>query len=974
MSRAFHNGSSVIGSNIVAAANFGFASTLPNFASGISPTTNGNAVCDSSGNIYYIGLASGSFGSQIFKYNIFTQTNTAFTGYSLGSFIFNNSASDGTTLGNITLASNTTQLAIDPSGNIYYCESLGASKIRKISTSGVLSTLVGSNLSTNNGQMCCDSSGNVYINDFYNHYLKKVTPSGTVTNYGGNGFTVPAVTDGSLATSGAIGIYGNFGMDSSNNLYFVDIYTYSIRVINYVTGNVSTLINNSGGAITDGYIGSGAAAYAVGYNLYIDSNNNLYFVDSINSVYYLRQINLSTKYVKTITNTSVRQDGIAATSSLILNPASVALDSSNNFYISESSRIRKVSGGIISTVAGNGIALYSGDSGQATSASILNPANFCIDSSNNLYIAETNSYRVRKVTASTGVISTIAGTGTSSYTGDGSAATSATLSTPSDVAVDSSGNVYIGDASRIRKITASTGNISTIVGGGSIASIGNPYSWNTTGSFGTTTNFTSIAYGNGTFVAVSNGTTVAYSSNGTSWSTTSVSNANWVSVAYGNGVFVAIASGSTSSISSSNGSTWTASTGGLPSAALWTSVAFYNGYFVAVSNGTATAVSTDGTTWVSGGTLPSSANWTSVAGGGNAGFVTVASGTTKTAYSSNGTTWTAGPVLPSASNWSSIAYGNAYFVTVASGSTAAAYTAYPTTSWTSAILPSSSNWSSVTYGNGTFVAVAKGLASTAVSPVGATWVTGNASLPSGSASYNWSSIAYGNINGTQTFVAIAPLSPTFLYSNVMGCPATSSLLSSNIKSLAVDSSGNIYAVDANYRILKYNSSNQTVSLFTSSDISYQDTGDNSYASLASFNYPTSVRCDSSGNVYITTSTRVRKITTSTGIVSTVAGTNSYGSSGDGGLATSASLNGPNCVGFDASTNMYIADKANNKIRQVNSSTGNISTVAGVSSVSFSGIANLQTIGSFTNLVTDLSGNSYIYDTALNNRIKYTTNY
>lgn len=124
--------------------------------------------------------------------------------------------------------------------------------------------------------------------------------------------------------------------------------------------------------------------------------------------------------------------------------------------------------GVINTIAGTGTAGYSGDGGAATSAKLDYPKGVAVDASGNVYIADSSNNVIRKITASTGDISTVAGTGTGGYSGDGGAATSAKLNFPTAVAVDSSGNLYIADTdnNRVRMVTASTGHISTIAGDG----------------------------------------------------------------------------------------------------------------------------------------------------------------------------------------------------------------------------------------------------------------------------------------------------------------------------------------------------------------------------------------------------------------------------------------------------------------------------------------------------------------------------
>jgi sugar lactone lactonase YvrE len=159
----------------------------------------------------------------------------------------------------------------------------------------------------------------------------------------------------------------------------------------------------------------------------------------------------------------------------------VAVDSKGDFYISDEANetVRKVtvSTGIISTYVGNGTSGYSGDNGPATSAQLAAPFGIAFDSSDNLYIADRGNFVIRKVAASTGIITTIAGTaGESSLSGDGGLATRATFDLPQSIAIDAAGNVYVGDDSdgHVRKIVTSTGIITTVAGGGTSKAEGVP--------------------------------------------------------------------------------------------------------------------------------------------------------------------------------------------------------------------------------------------------------------------------------------------------------------------------------------------------------------------------------------------------------------------------------------------------------------------------------------------------------------------
>jgi hypothetical protein len=162
-------------------------------------------------------------------------------------------------------------------------------------------------------------------------------------------------------------------------------------------------------------------------------------------------------------------DGLA-TAARLSSPHHVALDSSGNLLIADSgnSVIRKVtaSSGVITTVGGNGLPGYSGDNGPATEAMLNNPKGLVTDSSGDFYVADTFNNVVRKVTVSTGLIVTVAGNGALGYGGDNGPATSAALNTPYDVAVDASVNVFIADTNNdvVREVTASSGVITTIAG------------------------------------------------------------------------------------------------------------------------------------------------------------------------------------------------------------------------------------------------------------------------------------------------------------------------------------------------------------------------------------------------------------------------------------------------------------------------------------------------------------------------------
>ncbi len=165
-------------------------------------------------------------------------------------------------------------------------------------------------------------------------------------------------------------------------------------------------------------------------------------------------------------------DGNLATNARVNRPSGVCVDGAGNIYIAdaEHNRVRKVDAktGIISTVAGDGTIGFAGDGGPAISAKLSNPYRVFVDGPGNIYIPDRLNQRVRRVDAKTGIISTLAGIGSGGFSGDKGPASNAQLSNPYDVFVDGTGNIFIADYSnqRVRKVDANTGVISTVAGNG----------------------------------------------------------------------------------------------------------------------------------------------------------------------------------------------------------------------------------------------------------------------------------------------------------------------------------------------------------------------------------------------------------------------------------------------------------------------------------------------------------------------------
>lgn len=213
-----------------------------------------------------------------------------------------------------------------------------------------------------------------------------------------------------------------------------------------------------------------AAALAAPAQIAYDAAGNLYIADLNDHV--IRKVDLA-GIVTTVAGTGEQGfagDGGPATGAQLDSPAGVAVNVAGDIYIADThnQRIRKVSGGTITTIAGTGVAGFSGDNGAAASAQLSNPTALALDSSGNLYIADTDNHRIRKISGTT--ITTVAGNGEQAFSGDGASATAAGIDSPNGVAVDAAGKIYIGDTrnQRVRVVDA-TGMISTLAGNGSKA-------------------------------------------------------------------------------------------------------------------------------------------------------------------------------------------------------------------------------------------------------------------------------------------------------------------------------------------------------------------------------------------------------------------------------------------------------------------------------------------------------------------------
>ncbi len=385
-------------------------------------------------------------------------------------------------------------VAIDAGGNLYIVDRSNG-RIRKVSTDGIITTVAGGGAYivgsggfapfggspigdggpateaylAGPAGIAVDGNGNLYIADTGNNLIRKVDTNGMITTVAGR-YNNPSMGgydgDGGQAVGAALNGPSSVVVDATGQLFIADASNGRIRKVDEF-GNISTI---AGGNFS-GYVGDGGPATDASINPYsmvLDNSGNLYFTDSGNRI---RKIDNTGTIITVAGNgtSGFSGDGGLAIDALLNSPGGIAMDNGGNLVFADqySYRVRKIStAGIISTVAGNGYTSFNGDGGPATSANLGGPRGVAVDPSGIIYISDSQNQRIRKV-ATSGVITTIAGDGTSGFSGDGGPASAAGLSFPAGWAVAANGSIYFVDAgnNRIRKI-APDGTISTVAGNG----------------------------------------------------------------------------------------------------------------------------------------------------------------------------------------------------------------------------------------------------------------------------------------------------------------------------------------------------------------------------------------------------------------------------------------------------------------------------------------------------------------------------
>lgn len=309
--------------------------------------------------------------------------------------------------------------------------------------------------------LAADAAGNIYLTDQGNNVVRKVDTSGIITTFAGVG--VPGFSgDTGLATAAKLNAPTGVCVGPSGDVYVNDVGNHRVRKIAASTGIITTVAGS--GSVTPG--GDGGPAISAGLHVPIrcavDQSGNLYIVDQGADANVVRKVDTNgmiSNYAGVYGGTGFSGDNGPATQAAMNNPTAASFDASGNLYVTDQSnqRIRKIdTNGIITTVAGNGIAAFAGDQGDAKSASLNSPGEIAIDSLGNLFIADTSNQAIREVT-SAGIISTVAGIPEHiGIGGDNGPPTAAQFNNPLALTRDPLGSLYVGDTGnhRVRKIVS----------------------------------------------------------------------------------------------------------------------------------------------------------------------------------------------------------------------------------------------------------------------------------------------------------------------------------------------------------------------------------------------------------------------------------------------------------------------------------------------------------------------------------------
>lgn len=334
---------------------------------------------------------------------------------------------------------------------------------------GIISTVAGSTAGYVEGSfakfnrplgICSGASGIFYVADADNHRIRKIAVNGSVSTVAGIG-VAGSFTATTVGTSASLNTPKDVAFDPAGYLYILDSGNHCIRRLNTSTGMISTY---AGVPTQAGFLGDGAIASAAKFSnpsgLDLDLEGDLFIADTGNN--RIRKVEAVTLATSTfVGGGAALGDNGPASSAKLVAPLDVCVDIKGNAYVADSGqfRVRKVAGqtGIITTVAGTGVAGYSGNNGSATAAKVGSVSSLTTDFAGNLWFSDVYNaanHRIRKISYPSGIISGIAGAGANGFSGDGGSAVSSTINSPVGVAVNDGGVVYFADSGnhRIRRV------------------------------------------------------------------------------------------------------------------------------------------------------------------------------------------------------------------------------------------------------------------------------------------------------------------------------------------------------------------------------------------------------------------------------------------------------------------------------------------------------------------------------------------
>jgi hypothetical protein len=815
-------------------------------------------------------------------------------------------------------------VAVDATGNLFIADTLNE-RIRKVGTNETITTVAGNGAGLRWPEaVAVDASGNLFIADYLNNRVCKLGTNWSITTVAGNGYGAGTgyggySGDGGAATSAELWDPIGVAVDATGNLFIADSYNNRVREVG-----------------TDGIITTVAGNGPEGYGGYSG-------------------------------------DGGAGTNAELWSPEGVAVDVTGNLFIADSFNnvIRKVdTNGIITTVAGNGYGPgigyggYSGDGGAATNAELSVPIGVAVDATGNLFIADSYNNVIRKVDTN-GIITTVAGngygavTGYGGYSGDGGAATNAELgSCPSGVAVDATGNLFIADQNNnvIRKVVLPLGptlllnDVDFRNAGAYDVVVSSPYGSVTSSVANLTITLPPLVTAEPISQSIAVGGSVTFS-------VTSSGTAPFSYAWYRN----------SASIATATNSSYTSINVQLPDSGSQFVCVISNAY------GSVTSSIATLTVWLPPSINPEPTN-VSVLLGGTAIFSVGVSGTGPFSYQwqLNGTNLPNGIITTVAGD------GNAAY----SGDGGPATNASLYSPTAVALEASDSLLIADEQNNVIRKVTANGIITTEAGN-GSAGYSGDGG-PATNASLYWPDgvtvDAAGNLFiadsannvirkvGTNGIITTVAGNGSADYSGDGGQATNASL--SYPEGVALDSSGNLLIADwVNNVIRKVDTNGIITTVAGNGSAGYS--GDGGPATNASLNGPYSAAFGTLGSLFIsdTDNQRIREVDTN-GVITTVAGNGSAGHSGDGGMATNASLCYPAGVALDIYGSLFIADEQNNVIRKVGTN-GIITTLAGNGSAGYSGDGGAATNASLSGpygLALDICGNLFVADT-FNNRVR-----